>query len=399
MKYNPFRIHATTHAEVVSELSKRGTATPECERLAADWGAGLMIHVQNLSRSDALLLREDMLSAGGEAVISADPVKEDTVYVLLLAGLKQLEQTLQRIVGKSAGLSAAAAEVREILARPAQLRNRREVVCGRHVLPIGERTLVMGILNVTPDSFSDGGRFVDLDQALAQARAMVESGADIIDIGGESTRPGAEPVDEAQELDRVLPIIRLLSEELAVPLSIDTYKAAVADRALAAGAHIINDVWGAKRDPQMAGVAARHGVPIILMHNRTNTDYHDFFADYVMDLRESVQIALDAGVKQEQIILDPGIGFVKSVDQNLETMRRLDDLVALGYPVLLATSRKRMIGHVLDLPVEERVEGTAATVALGVAKGCHMVRVHDVKEMKRVTKMMDAMLKGGIPVG
>lgn len=399
MKYNPFRIHATTHAEVVSELSKRGIASPECERLAADWEAGLMIHVQNLSLSDALLLREDMLSAGGEAVISADPVKEDTVYVLLLAGQKQLELTLQRIVGKSPGLSAAAAEVREILARPAQLRNRRGLVCGRHVLPLGERTLVMGILNVTPDSFSDGGRFVDLDQALAQARAMVEAGADIIDIGGESTRPGAEPVDEAQELDRVLPIIRLLSEELAVPLSIDTYKAAVAERALAAGAHIINDVWGAKRDPQMAGVAARHGVPIILMHNRTNTDYHDFFADYVKDLRESVQIALDAGVKQEQIILDPGIGFVKSVDQNLETMRRLDDLVALGYPVLLATSRKRMIGHVLDLPVEERVEGTAATVALGVAKGCHMVRVHDVKEMKRVTKMMDAMLKGGIPVG
>ncbi|WP_103110466.1 dihydropteroate synthase [Brevibacillus reuszeri] len=399
MKYNPFRIHATTHAEVVSELSKRGIASPECERLAADWEAGLMIHVQNLSMSDALLLREDMLSAGGEAVISADPVKEEAVYVLLLAGQKQLELTLQRVVGKSPGLSAAAAEVREILARPAQLRNRRELVCGRHVLPLGERTLVMGILNVTPDSFSDGGRFVDLDQALAQARAMVEAGADIIDIGGESTRPGAEPVDEAQELDRVLPIIRLLSEELAVPLSIDTYKAAVADRALAAGAHIINDVWGAKRDPQMAGVAARHGVPIILMHNRTNTDYHDFFVDYVKDLRESVQIALDAGVKQEQIILDPGIGFVKSVDQNLETMRRLDDLVALGYPVLLATSRKRMIGHVLDLPVEERVEGTAATVALGVAKGCHMVRVHDVKEMKRVTKMMDAMLKGGIPVG
>ncbi|MFE1630999.1 dihydropteroate synthase [Brevibacillus reuszeri] len=399
MKYNPFRIHRTTHAEVVSELSKRGIDSPECERLATDWEAGLMIHVQNLSMSDALLLREDMLSAGGEAVISADPVKEDTVYVLLLAGQKQLELTLQRIVGKSPGLSAAAAEVREILARPAQLRNRRGLVCGRHVLPLGERTLVMGILNVTPDSFSDGGRFVDLDQALAQARAMVEAGADIIDIGGESTRPGAEPVDEAQELDRVLPIIRLLSEELAVPLSIDTYKAAVAERALAAGAHIINDVWGAKRDSQMAGVAAHHGVPIILMHNRTNTDYHDFFADYVKDLRESVQIALDAGVKQEQIILDPGIGFVKSVDQNLETMRRLDDLVALGYPVLLATSRKRMIGHVLDLPVEERVEGTAATVALGVAKGCHMVRVHDVKEMKRVTKMMDAMLKGGIPVG
>ncbi|QHZ59297.1 dihydropteroate synthase [Brevibacillus sp. NSP2.1] len=279
---------------------------------------------------------------------------------------------------------------------PARLRARRELNCGRYTLPLGERTLVMGILNVTPDSFSDGGRFVDLDHALAQARAMVEAGADIIDIGGESTRPGAEPVGEAEELDRVLPVIRRLSAELSVPLSIDTYKAAVAERALDAGAHIINDVWGAKRDPRMAEVAARRGVPIILMHNRTDTDYRDFYSDFVRDLRESVQIALQAGVREEQIILDPGIGFVKTVEQNLETMRRLDDLVALGYPVLLATSRKRMIGHVLDLPVDDRVEGTAATVALGVAKGCHMVRVHDVKEMKRVTKMMDAMLKGGI---
>ncbi|MBW5471692.1 dihydropteroate synthase [Brevibacillus formosus] len=279
---------------------------------------------------------------------------------------------------------------------PAKLRARRELNCGQYVLPLGERTLVMGILNVTPDSFSDGGRYVDVEEALAQARAMVEAGADLIDIGGESTRPGSEAVDEATELDRVLPVIRLLSQELSVPLSIDTYKAAVAEQAILEGAHIINDVWGAKRDPRMAEVAARLDVPIILMHNREDTDYHDFFPNYIKDLRESVQIVLQAGVKQEQIILDPGIGFVKTVEQNLETMRRLDDLVGLGYPVLLATSRKRMIGHVLDLPVDERVEGTAATVALGAAKGCHMVRVHDVKEMKRVTKMMDAMLKGGI---
>ncbi|KQL47326.1 dihydropteroate synthase [Brevibacillus choshinensis] len=279
------------------------------------------------------------------------------------------------------------------------LRERRELVCGRHVLPLGERTLIMGILNVTPDSFSDGGKYVDLDQALAQARAMVEAGADIIDIGGESTRPGSVPVSEAEELDRVLPVIRILSQELSVPLSIDTYKPGVADRAIQAGAHIVNDIWGARRDRRMAEVAARHRVPIILMHNREDTDYHDFFADYVRDLRESVDIARSAGVEPDQIVLDPGIGFVKSLEQNLETMRRLDDLVALGYPVLLATSRKRMIGHVLDLPVEERVEGTAATVALGVTKGCHIVRVHDVKEMKRVAKMMDAMLRGGISVG
>ncbi|MED4571339.1 dihydropteroate synthase [Brevibacillus agri] len=395
MKYNPFRIHAATVDEMLAELAHRGIFGDQAERLA-EWRAGLMIHVENMSEAVAEKVRLDMLSAGAEAVVSGQPGATDKKRLLLLAGPKQLEQALSQLEKRDEELAAVAAEVREALAMPARLRARRELNCGRYTLPLGERTLVMGILNVTPDSFSDGGRFVDLDHALAQARAMVEAGADIIDIGGESTRPGAEPVGEAEELDRVLPVIRRLSAELSVPLSIDTYKAAVAERALDAGAHIINDVWGAKRDPRMAGVAARRGVPIILMHNRTDTDYRDFYSDFVRDLRESVQIALQAGVREEQIILDPGIGFVKTVEQNLETMRRLDDLVALGYPVLLATSRKRMIGHVLDLPVDERVEGTAATVALGVTKGCHMVRVHDVKEMKRVTKMMDAMLKGGI---
>jgi len=271
---------------------------------------------------------------------------------------------------------------------------RRQLVCRDLTLPIGERTLIMGILNVTPDSFSDGGRYVDLDRAVAHARELVEAGADILDIGGESTRPGSAPVEAAEELDRVLPVIRALAGECKVPLSIDTYKAEVADRAIEAGAHIINDVWGAKKDPRMAEVAAKLDVPIILMHNRTNTDYTDFYRDFLNDLHESVNIAKAAGVKEDKIILDPGIGFAKSLEQNLETMRRLDELVALGYPVLLATSRKSMIGKVLDLPVDQRVEGTAATVALGIERGCQMVRVHDVKEMKRVAKMMDAMLRG-----
>jgi dihydropteroate synthase len=398
MKYNPFLIHARNRQDVLSELSKRGVFSSAAEQLAES-GENTWIHLENLSKDEALLLCRDMQSLGGEAVLSDQRGTDAASEVLLIASRKQLEMAMQRMSDRSAEMSAAADEIRETLTMREQLRNRNELVCGRHVLPLGERTLVMGILNVTPDSFSDGGRFFDLDQALAQARAMVEAGADIIDIGGESTRPGAEPVDEAEELDRVLPIIRLLSEQLSVPLSIDTYKSGVAERAIQAGAHIINDIWGAKRDRRMAEVAARHGVPIVLMHNREDKDYTDFFSDYIKDLRESVRIALDAGVRHDQIILDPGIGFVKSLEQNLETMRRLDDLVALGYPVLLATSRKRMIGYVLDLPVEERVEGTAATVALGVAKGCHIVRVHDVKEMKRVTKMMDAMMKGGITVG
>lgn len=395
MKYNPFLIQAQ-HRERVSELSKRGIVSPLAEQLA-QYGENMLIHLEGLTWEEAHFLRQTMQACGGEAIFSGHP--GDELEALLLATRSQLELALQRLSNEEQRMYAAAEEIREALAMREQLDRRRRLVCGPHVLPLGERTLVMGILNVTPDSFSDGGRFIDLDQAVAQARHMVEAGADLIDIGGESTRPGSEPVDAAEEMDRVLPIIRALSTELQVPLSIDTYKAEVADRAVQAGAHIINDIWGAKRDKRMAEVAARHQVPIILMHNREDRNYQHFFANFVKDLRESVQIALQAGVRHDQIILDPGIGFAKSLEQNLETMRRLDDLVGLGFPVLLATSRKSMIGHVLDLPVDERMEGTAATVAMGVAKGCHMVRVHDVKEMKRVTTMMDAMVKGGVHVG
>jgi len=252
----------------------------------------------------------------------------------------------------------------------------------------------MGILNVTPDSFSDGGRYNQLDDAMRHAERLVKDGADIIDVGGESTRPGSQLISAEQELERIIPIIERLSRDIDVPISVDTYKARVADEALRAGAHIINDVWGAKKDSEMAAVAARWNVPIILMHNREQMEYQDFFPDYIKDLQESIQLALAAGVSEEMIVLDPGIGFAKTLQQNLEAMRRLDDLVALGYPVLLGTSRKSMIGKVLDLPVDERLEGTIATVALGIEKGCHIMRVHDVKAIKRTAMMMDAIKKG-----
>ncbi|OAJ72737.1 dihydropteroate synthase [Brevibacillus sp. SKDU10] len=266
--------------------------------------------------------------------------------------------------------------------------------CGTYNLPLHERTLIMGILNVTPDSFSDGGRYNQLDDAMRHAERLVKDGADIIDVGGESTRPGSQLVSAEQELERIIPIIERLSRDIDVPISVDTYKARVADEALRAGAHIINDVWGAKKDSEMAAVAARWNVPIILMHNREQMEYQDFFPDYIKDLQESIQLALAAGVSEEMIVLDPGIGFAKTLQQNLEAMRRLDDLVALGYPVLLGTSRKSMIGKVLDLPVDERLEGTIATVALGIEKGCHIMRVHDVKAIKRTAMMMDAIKKG-----
>ncbi|MEW9502903.1 dihydropteroate synthase [Jeotgalibacillus marinus] len=266
------------------------------------------------------------------------------------------------------------------------------LTCGHYALDLSKKTIIMGILNATPDSFSDGGQFDEVSQAVARAKEMVADGADIIDIGGESTRPGHEPVSAEEEIRRVVPIIRAIVKEVDVPVSIDTYKASTAEAAVEAGATIINDVWGSKRDPDIAKVAARFGVPIVLMHNRKNRNYEQFIDEVWKDLQESIAIAERAGLQKEQIILDPGIGFVKSHAQNIEMMRSLDCLVEMGYPVLLGTSRKSMIGNILDLPTTERMEGTGATVCFGIQKGCHIVRVHDVKEMSRMSKVMDALI-------
>ncbi|WII37700.1 dihydropteroate synthase [Paenibacillus thiaminolyticus] len=260
-------------------------------------------------------------------------------------------------------------------------------------LTLGQRTLIMGILNVTPDSFSDGGRYNRVEAALRHAKEMLEAGADIIDIGGESTRPGHQPVGQEEELERVLPVIEALRRELPqAPISVDTYKAEVARQALEAGAHIMNDIWGCKKEPEMAHVAARYGCPLILMHNRPERRYDRFVEEVKADLLESVALAKAAGVKDDQIWLDPGIGFAKTGEDNLVLMSHLDELCALGYPVLLGTSRKKFIRDTLQLPVDDVVEGTAATVALGIAQGCQIVRVHDVASIARTARMCDAVL-------
>lgn len=273
--------------------------------------------------------------------------------------------------------------------------NQSKLVCGEYVLDFSKKTYVMGILNVTPDSFSDGGHHNRVEQAILHAKEMVKDGADMIDVGGESTRPGAKKVTLEEELERVIPVIEALKQEVDVPISIDTYKAETARQAVQAGAHIINDVWGAKLDSEMPHVMAESNVPVILMHNRFDTNYQEFMADVIADLEYSIALAVKAGVKPENIILDPGIGFVKSFQQNIETMRRLNEITNMGYPVLLGTSRKSMIGKALDLPVDERMEGTGATVCLGIERGCSIIRVHDVKEMSRMAKMMDIMLGKG----
>jgi dihydropteroate synthase len=276
---------------------------------------------------------------------------------------------------------------------------KRTYHCGNTDLELGNRTLIMGILNVTPDSFSDGGLWDHPDKAVEHALRMAAEGADIIDIGGESTRPGHQPVGLEEELARVLPVIESIHKAAPhLPLSIDTYKAEVARQAIAAGAHIINDIWGCKADPEMAAVAAAADCPIILMHNRQDRNYTNLSADMSADLKESIDLALAAGVKPANIILDPGIGFAKDYNENLQAMMLLDGLTELGYPLLLATSRKKFIRTVLDLPSDDVVEGTAATAAFGIAQGCQIVRVHDVSLIKRTVKMCDAMLYAAPPV-
>lgn len=265
---------------------------------------------------------------------------------------------------------------------------------GNKEFKIGERTYIMGILNFTPDSFSDGGKFNHMDDALSHVEEMIKDGADIIDIGGESTRPNHTPVGEEEEIERVIPIIKAVKERFDIPVSIDTYKAKVAEEAIKAGADLINDVWGFKKDKNMASVAAKYNVPCCLMHNREDKEYKNIMQDMIEDLKESIRIAKDAGVKDENIIVDPGIGFAKTYEQNLEVMNNLEVLKELNYPILLATSRKSMIGLTLDLPVEERVEGTMATTVIGIMKdACDFVRVHEVKENLRAAKMTDAIVR------
>lgn len=264
---------------------------------------------------------------------------------------------------------------------------------GNKDFELGKRTYIMGILNVTPDSFSDGGKFNDIDKAVEHAREMIAAGADILDIGGESTRPSYTPLGEEEEIRRVVPIIEAIVSEFHVPISIDTYKAGVAELAIKSGASLINDVWGFKKDINMAKVAAKYNVPCCLMHNRQNENYNNLMEDIIDDLKESIKIATEAGVKTENIILDPGIGFAKTYEENLETMKKLEDICNMGYPVLLGTSRKSIIGNTLNLPANERVEGTVATTVIGIMKGCDFVRVHDVLENKRAAMMTDAIIR------
>lgn len=273
------------------------------------------------------------------------------------------------------------------------LKTKKMDVLGNELV-FGERTLIMGILNLTPDSFSDGGDFIDIDKALEHAKKMLSEGADIIDIGGESSRPGHTRISAEEEMRRVIPVIRRIKEETDAIISLDTIRAEVAEEGIKNGVHIINDIWGLQHDNNVAVIAAKYGTPVIIMHNQMGNVYTgDMVEEIKRFLLESIRIAKTAGVKDEKIILDPGIGFGKTSEQNLILMSRLREIRDLGYPLLLGASRKSMIGKILDLPPKDRVEGTIATTVLGIIQGVDIVRVHDVMQNSRAAKVTDAIIR------
>lgn len=341
-------------------------------------------------------LLEELVSRENAAIIfSVKTHAADNDIDALIAGSIQEISSLCRCLKSQGGKAGELGQSIHHVLEKLKHKQTEKLHLGSHTFCLGKRTLIMGILNITPDSFSDGGRFDKTEKALAQAYKMAADGADIIDIGGESTRPGAQEVTAKEELKRVMPVIQTLKKDsnFKTPLSIDTYKASVAEQALEAGVEMLNDVWGLKKDSEIGSVAAHYGVPVCLMHNRSNTDYDNLIPNIITELEESIDLARQAGIEDNQIIIDPGIGFGKKLDQNLEVMFHLQDLSKLGYPLLLGTSRKSMIGKTLDLPTEERLEGTAATVAYGIAAGADIIRVHDVMQMKRVAVMTDAITR------
>lgn len=358
-------------------------------------GLGRGIKLEQVPLRVAHILKQEMLSVGGDAAVHRDVIINNVAAtdVLLLGTVSQLERLTSKVLAQPFGLNKLGHALKQLLKDleppPIRLLN-----CRGRKLKLGERTLVMGILNITPDSFSDGGRYFNIEDAIAQTERIVEEGADILDIGAESTRPNHQEVSAEEEWQRLEPVLKVLLERVMIPVSVDTYKASVAARALEAGAHLINDVWGLQKDPDMAKVVGDYQAPVIVMHNQEGTAYHHLLGDILNFLRQSIERAEAYGLSGDQIILDPGIGFGKTVEQNLEVMSRLAEFRALGHPVLLGTSRKSMIGKTLNVTVDERLEGTLATSVLGVVSGVDIVRVHDVQANCRAVQMADAIVRG-----
>lgn len=427
-RYGVRLLRCDGEASLRKEMEAVG-ADPRGVAIMAPKGSFHLFKLEGLTFAAASILKQEMLSKGGEAVLSGDIYfgGERTTDVLLMATERTLREVLKVLrMQPLPSLRQLAEELAAALRHHAGPEHSCCRIGGRE-FKWGERTYVMGIVNVTPDSFSGDGVYATMEtegvahpseraqatteRAVAQALSFLEEGVDIIDVGGESTRPGSAPIDAQTELSRVIPVVRRLREATDAPISIDTYKASVAAEALDAGADLVNDVWALQMDPELAPLVAERGVPVILMHNRSKPKnaaqqerlggryvgihYHDLMADIIRELRQRVEHAVRAGIPRSRIIIDPGIGFGKTVEQNLHLLNHVDELRVLGLPILAGPSRKSFIGYTLDLPPQERQEGTAAAVALCIARGVNIVRVHDARAMLRVARMCDAILRAG----
>jgi len=399
MKYLPRVIDIKDEAAAQKEIEAIGVKEYG-KRIMAPKGVFLCVKVSGVRPVAANIIKQEMLSRGGEAAVShgALDLSVKATDILIFGTSRQFSELLGKLKLHQFGLPELSKEISQALSNNEQCPP--PIKCGRLMMKFGKRTYIMGILNVTPDSFSDGGRFVNTEDAIDHAIQMEKDGADIIDIGGESTRPGARGVGALEELKRVIPVIKGLKGKINIPISIDTTKSDVARAAVKAGASMINDISGLHFDAKVGKVAADFGVPLVLMHIRgkprtmqKDPKYKDLVGEIMSYLSDAIKVAESSGVKKEKIIVDPGVGFGKTVFQNLGLLRRLGELRSLGRPVLVGTSRKSTIGKILDLPPEERVEGTAATVAAAIMRGADIVRVHDVRQMKRVAAMTDAIAR------
>jgi dihydropteroate synthase len=359
------------------------------------------LKIEGVEPRTANLLKQEMLSLGGDVAVDGRGLdcSAKQTDALLMGTQKHFERLIPKME-QYPDLRPLAQSIKETIRSISK--THYSIHCRKRTLTLGKRTLLMGILNVTPDSFSDGGFFFEKEKAIAHGLKMVEEGADIIDIGGESTRPGSKPLELEEELHRVIPVIESIAKEVDVPISIDTYKSKVAERAIEAGAEIINDISGLHFDPRLAKVAAKEGTPLILMHilgtpetMQKDVHYDSLFSEILRSLKESIQVAESSGVNPQKIIIDPGIGFGKTLSDNLLIIKNLLEFRILGKPILLGTSRKTFIGKILNADVEDRLEGTLSSIAIGVLKGAHIIRSHDVLQAKKAIAVADAIRLAG----
>jgi dihydropteroate synthase len=393
-------LHITNVREAIHQLGRVGVDATGI-KLMKEKLFHFNLKVEGIHPRTANLLKQEMLSLGGDAALDGrglDCSLKET-DALLIGTQKQFDKLLTKL-DQYTDLQPLGKSLREKLKNISK--THYSIRCGEKTYLLGKRTLLMGVLNVTPDSFSDGGLYFDKEQAIAYGMKMVEEGADFLDIGGESTRPGSKPLESEEELHRVIPVIESLAKEVDVPISIDTYKSGVAQRAIEAGAKIINDITGLHFDPDIGKVAAREDVPLILMHIKGKPEtmqkdvhYDSLFSEILQYLKESIQRAESAGVDPQQIIIDPGIGFGKGLEDNLLIIKNLSEFRILGKPILLGTSRKSFLGKILHAEPNERLEGTLSSIAIGVLNGAHIIRCHDVLQAKKAIAVADAICSAG----